>query len=161
MMMQRSEVTSPMLTNHVDLGPVRLLAPDRPPRYTRGTLGEMWQWIGDGENLISLILAARSDSAESAVGVRHRLLAEVQRIGGSLTRSPDAGLASTERAYIPGSSASFIAHVDGVREGILLHNAVVMAAARETSYLLHLAATATPAGRELASRMSLSLRLAE
>ena len=160
-MMQRFEVTPPMLTKHVDLGPVRLLAPDRPLRYTRGTLGEMWQWVGDGENLISLILAARSGPTESAVGVQHRLLAEVQRIGGSLVRSPGAGLASTERAYIPGSSASFVAHVDGVREGILLHNAVVMAAAPETSYRLHVVATGTQAGRELASRMSLSLGLAE
>jgi hypothetical protein len=57
--------------------------------------------------------------------------------------------------------ASFVAHVDGVREGIPLHNAVTMAAARRKIYLLHVAATGTARGRELASTLSSSLRLAE
>lgn len=150
-----------MPTAHVDLGSVRLLAPEQVPRRTRGTYGEMWQWIGDGESLISLILGKRPGRVDSADGLRHRLLAEADRISESLVRSPKAGQLRAESAYIRGAIASFVACVDGVREGIPLHNVVTMAMAQETSYLLHIAATDTPAGRELASRTSASLRLTE
>lgn len=146
---------------YADVGPVRLLAPDQAPRHTRGTYGEMWQWIGDGESLISLILAARPSGGDTAHGLRHRLLAEVHRISESLLRSSETGLVHAESAYAPGASASFVARVDGVREGVPLHNVVMMATAQWTNYLLHVAATDTPAGRELASRVSASLRLTE
>jgi hypothetical protein len=158
---QRSGVASILPTAHVDLGSVRLLAPDQAPRHTRGTYGEMWQWIGDGESLISLIVAARPSGDDSAQGLRHRLLAEAHRIREPLVRLSDAGLARAESAYVPGASVSFVAHVDGLREGIPLHNVVMMATTLETNYLLHVAATDTPAGREIASRMSASLRLTE
>lgn len=152
---------SPMPTMRTDLGQLRMLAPTSRPRYTRGTHGEMWQWLGDGESLISLILAGRSGGEDSAEGTRHRLLAEVDRISQPLVRSPGSDLVLAEGAHVPGASAAYLARVDGLREGVAVHNAVLMAAIQGTSYLLHVVATDTTAGRELASTLSSGLQITE
>lgn len=158
-MTQRHEEVGWMAMDSADLGSVAVDAPSEMPTYTRGTYGEMWQWIGNGHVLLSLIVAARPDDAVSAAGTRHRLLAEVDRIRGPLDLAPDAEWPRTETAYVPGSSASFLAQVDGVRDGIPVSNTVLVAVGSHSTYLLHVAVTDTERGRQLASSIASSLRL--
>lgn len=149
-----------MAMDSADLGSVVIDAPCEMPTYTRGTYGEMWQWIGNGDVLLSLIVATRpDDAAASAEGTRHRLLAEVDRIRGSLDPDPDAGWPRAEAAYVPGASASFLAHVDGLRDGVTVNNTVLVAADSHGTHLLHVAVTNTESGRRLASATASSLRL--
>ena len=146
-------------TTPTDIEPAVLVAPLGRPNHTRGTYGEMWQWIEDGVSLFSLILAVRYEGDESAAGARHRLLAEVERIGKPLVLDSEHEAVRPEIAIVPGASAAFKAHVDGVREDVAVHNVVVVAAAHERTYFLHVLVPDTPSGHEQASSMASSLRL--
>lgn len=145
----------------VDLRAVTLAAPIEMPNYVRGTYGEMWHWPGDGRDLITLVLASRGVASESPTGVRHRLLAEVGRVCDSLQRAPGAKPPTAERVDVPGASAAYMSRVDGLRGGVPLHNLVAVAERRGSLYLMHVAALDTVIGRELASKISSSLRLTE
>lgn len=146
-------------TTPTDIGPAVLVAPLGPPSHTHGTYGEMWQWIGDGVTLFSLVLVARNESDESGAGVRHRLLAEVERVGEPLLLASEDETDRQEIAIVPGASAAFMAHVDGVREGVPVHNRVMVATTHDRTYFLHVCAPDTPSGHEQASSMASSLRL--
>ena len=143
----------------VDLGGAALAAPLGSPAYTRGTYGEMWQWIGDGGRLISLVVAVRPSVQESAEGARSRLLAETDRIGVPLRDAADGRWPTPEWVDVPGAVAAFKGAVDGTREGVRLHNAVLAATDSVVTYLVHVAVTDTEAGRRLASSLLSSLRL--
>lgn len=146
-------------TRAVDLGDVALVAPLGPPTYTRGTYGEMWQWIGNGNSLISLVVAVRPDAWDSVAGVRHRLLAETHRIGAPLRHPADGERPRPEWVDVPGAVAAFKMPVDGIREGVQLHNAVLAASGSAATYLVHVAVTDTETGRRLASSLLSSLQL--
>lgn len=143
----------------VDLGSVALAAPRGPRTYTRGTYGEMWQWIGNGSSLISLVVAVRPGAQESVDGVRHRLLAETDRIGASLQRPADGEPPRPELVVVPGAAAAFKVPVDGSREGVRLHNAVLVASDSSATYLVHASVPDTVTGRRLASSLLSSLQL--
>lgn len=149
-----------LLTAPIDVGPAVLSAPLRPPSHTQGTYGEMWQWIGDGRTLFSLLLTARYEGEESAKGVRHRLIAEVERIRKPILAPSDDESVRTEIAIVSGARAAFVAHVDGIREGVPVRNLVTAAATYERTYFLHVLVPDTQAGHEQASSMASSLRLA-
>lgn len=148
-----------MQMTSTDIGPAALVAPPGPPSHTYGTYGEMWQWIGDGVSLFSLILVTRYEGDDSASGVRHRLRAELERVGKPLQLASEDGADRTEIAIVPGASAAFIGHVDGVREGVPVHNMVVVATTRERTYFLYVLVPDTPSGHKQASSMASSLRL--
>lgn len=143
----------------IDLGGVALAVPFGPRIYTSGTYGEMWQWIGNGKSLISLVVAVRPGAQESIDGVRHRLLAESDRIGAPLRRPSDGERPRPELVDVPGAVAAFKVPVDGIREGVQLHNAVLVASDSAVTYLVHAAVTDTGAGRRLASSVLSSLQL--
>ncbi|MER7608014.1 hypothetical protein [Nocardioides sp. NPDC127503] len=143
----------------INVGHAALTAPLRPPSHTQGTYGEMWQWIGDGRSLFSLLLVARCDGEESTTGVRHRLLAEVERISKPIVPCEDETV-RTEIAIVAGARAAFVAHVDGIREGVPVRNLVTAAATYERTYFLHVLVPDTQAGHEQASSVASSLRLA-
>lgn len=143
----------------VDLGGVTLAAPLGPPSYTRGTYGEMWQWIGSGDSLISLVVAVRPSAQESVDGIQHRLLAEADRIGAPLRHAADGERPRPELVDVPGAVASFKVAVDGIREGVQLHNAVLVATDSVVTYLVHVAVTDSATGHRLASSVLSSLQL--
>lgn len=145
----------------VGLGGVALAAPLGSPTYTRGTYGEMWQWIGNGNSLISLVVAARPGAQESAGGVRYRLLAETDRISVPLRRPADGERPRPELVDVPGAVAAFKMPVDGIREGVRLHNGVLVASDGAVTYLVHAAVTDTETGRRLASSLLSSLQFLE
>lgn len=156
-----SNVTTLLPTTSVQIAAAALVAPHTVPRHIQGTHGEMWQWTGDGTSLFSLVLAVRSDGEESPAGLRHRLIAEVERIARPLRLAPSHKPFRPGIAVVPGARAAFIAHLDGVRDGVPIHNAVLVATRRDEVYVLHVAVPDTHLGREQASKMASSLRLVD
>lgn len=147
-----------MRTTLVEVGPAVLVAPFDPPSRTRGTYGEMWQWNGDGVGLFSLVLVARYEDDDSAAGVRYRLLAEVERVGKQFRLASGDEDLRPRVAIVPGANAAFMACVDGVREGVPVHNMLLVATTRERTYFLHVLAPDTLGGREQAAMIASSLR---
>ena len=143
----------------VDLGGVSLTAPLGSITYTKGTYGEMWQWIGKGNSLISLVVAVRPGAQESVDGVRHRLLAESDRVSAPTQSPSDRERLRPESVDVPGAIAAFKVQVDGTREGLQLHNAVLVASDSVATCLVHAAVTDTEDGRRLASSLLSSLQL--
>lgn len=148
-----------LLTDPINIGPAVLSVPPRPPIHTHGTYGEMWQWIGDGRRLFSLLLTARYEGEKSAKGVQHRLIAEVERIREPMLVSSEDEAVRTEVAIVSGARAAFVAHVDGIRDGVPVRNLVMAAATHERTYLFHILVPDTPVGHEYASSVASSFRL--
>lgn len=142
-----------------DLGRFALEAPLGPPVRTVGTHGEMWQWIGDGAKLISLVVAVRPSERESVDGLRNRLLAEVERVGSSLRLASDREQLRPEAIDVNGAFAAFSMSVDGIHEGIKLHNVMLVATGGASTFLAHVAVPDTGTARQVASSILSSLRL--
>lgn len=152
-------VDSSATMRSVDLGGIALEAPLGPSTHTVGTYGEMWQWIGDGNRLISLIVAVRPGEQESVGGLRNRLLAETDRVRAHLRHTARGERLRPEVVDVRGAFAAFNVSVDGIREGVKLHNALLVATDRVDTYLVHVAVPDTGTGRRLASSLLSSLRL--
>lgn len=152
------EVSS-LTTRLVDLGRMALEAPAWLPTHTVGTHGEMWQWIGDGNNLVSLIVAVRPGEQESVGGLRNRLFAEVDRVRARLRPTAGGKLIRPEMVDVGGAFAAFSMSVSGTREGMELHNDLLIATDRVDMYLVHAAVPGTESGRRLASSLLSSVRL--
>lgn len=152
-------VDSAVTTRSVDLGGIALEAPLGPSTHTVGTYGEMWQWIGDGDRLISLIVAIRLGEQESVGGLRNRLLAEADRVRAHLRHTAGGERLRPEVVHVRGAFAAFNLSVDGIREGVKLHNALLVATDRVDTYLVHVAVPDTGPGRRLASSLLSSPRL--
>lgn len=147
-------------TTIIDVGPAALAAPLGKASHTLGTFGEMWLWTGDGVGLFSLVLVARYDGEASGMGARHRLLSEVERIRKPLLGGSEGEAVRAEIAVVPGATAAFVAHVDGIREGVPVHNLVLVATTPDRMHLLHVLTPDTETGRDQALSMASSLRLA-
>ncbi|GGU21677.1 hypothetical protein GCM10007979_20390 [Nocardioides albus] len=119
----------------------------------------MWQWIGDGNSLVSLIVAVRPGEQESVGGLRNRLLAEVDRVRARLRPTAAGELIRPEMVGVRGAFAAFSMSVGGTREGLELHNDLLIATDRVDMYLVHAAVPGTATGRRLASSLLSSVRL--
>lgn len=145
-------------TQHHLVGSLRIDAPFGSPRRTRGSHGEMWQWIGDGHKMFSLIVASR-DEVESTMGLRRRLATEVARVGSAYKLDTDPSEARLQVAYVPGSRAAFMSIANGARDGVRVHNLVLMAAGHTQTHLVQIASPDDNEGRDLAAKLSKTLRL--
>lgn len=143
---------------HQLVGSLRIDAPFGSSRRTRGSYGEMRQWIGDGHRMFSLVVAFR-DEAESTMGLRGRLAMEVARVGSTYESDADSGEPRQQVAYVPGSRAAFMSVINGVRDGVGVHNLVLMAAGHTQTHFVHIATPDHDEGRDLAAAVSTSLRL--
>lgn len=152
-------VDSSATMRSVDLRGIALEAPLGPSTHTVGTYGEMWQWIGDGAKLISLVVAVRPSERESVDGLRNRLLAEVERVGSSLRLASDREQLRPEAIDVNGAFAAFSMSVDGIHEGIKLHNVMLVATGGASTFLAHVAVPDTGTARQVASSILSSLRL--
>lgn len=149
-----------MTVGTVHVGGIALEAPLGPPTHTVGTFGEMWQWIGDGKRLFSLIVAVREGKHESVDGLRNRLLAETDRVASSLRPLASGGLRPVE-VDVRGVFAAFKTSVDGTRDGIKVHNALLIATDRVNIYFAHVTAPYSETNRRLASSLLSGVRLLE
>ncbi|MFE7224804.1 hypothetical protein ACFU7D_08485 [Nocardioides sp. NPDC057577] len=109
--------------------------------------------------MYSLLLVARYGGEESTTGARHRLLAEVERTSKPISPTCEDETVRAEIAIVSGARAAFVAHVDGIREGVPVRNLVTVATTHERTYFLHVLVPGTQIGHEQASSVAASLRL--
>lgn len=154
-----SDVGHPQTQPHV-VGSLSIDAPFGAPRHTRGSYGEMWQWIGDGHKMFSVIVASRREEEdESMMGVRGRLAADVARIGSANDQDFDSSAVRQQVAYVPGAQTAFMSIVDGVRDGVGVHNLILIATSQTHTHMTHIAAPDNNEGRNQAAALSASLRV--
>lgn len=141
------------------VGPVQLQAPHIEVRHTRGTHGDMWQWIGDGANLISLIVAVRRTRLGSATGVKHHLQAEMDRLERGLDIEHGSEHHTIDARPVPGASAEAAGVVSGVRDGVKTRDTVVVTTDHTYMHLIHIMTPNTTRGISVAEAISSSVEI--
>ncbi len=142
-----------------ELGPMTLTAPEFPPRQFDGEKGHLWQWEGDGGELISLTVAVRESLLVTERGVRDHLTWEV----GQLKENLDAG-SDTQVAHRPvevaGADASAAALVDGYREGHAVRSQLVVTTdGARYMYVVHALVPDHAQGWEMADVVTSGIRI--
>lgn len=141
----------PIRLEPVTLSRITVSGPESDLRMFDGKHGRMWQWIGDGRELISLAVSVRRDTQlNTDFGVRGHLVWELDRLHGS-------GPAEDREADVPGAAHAAAGTVDALKEGIRTHNEVLVATDRHDMYVVHAMVTDSAQGRALAQRVLASV----
>lgn len=150
-----------MLTRLIrtELGPMTLDAPEFPPRQATGEHGHLWQWVGDGGELVSLSVAVRQSRLVSERGVRDHLNWEVRELAETLDADHESRV-SFLAADVSGAPASAAATVDGMREGHALrsHLVVTTDGARH-QYVIHALVPDNRHGREMSTALTTAIMI--
>lgn len=148
----------PILMNlqTVNIDSVQTSAPRSPCHHVIGSHGEVWQWYGDGRDLITRIVAVRRPCMPSATAVRHLLIAEMRRISDEFDDDPTDTEVCVSQVH--GSQAAFHATSSGITSGIRLHNDVLMATDGSSLYLSRVVSPDTADGRGLAEAMNSNIQ---
>lgn len=149
----------PMNLQTVNVDSVQTRAPRSPCHHVTGSNGEMWQWYGDGRDLITRIVAVRRPCMASATAVRHLLIAEMRRISDEFDDAPTDTEVSV--SHVRGSRAAFHATSSGITSGIRLHNDVLMATDGSSLYLSRVVSPDTADGRGLAEAMNSNIQFSQ
>lgn len=143
----------------VNIGSVQVSSPRSPCHHVTGSHGEMWQWYGDGRDLITRIVVVRRPCMESATAVRHLLIAEMRRISDEFDDDPTDTEVSVSHAR--GAPAAFRATSSGITSGIRLHNDVLMATDGSSLYLSRVVSPDTADGKGLAKAMNSNIQFSQ
>lgn len=136
----------------VEIGAVSVPAPLSPARTFDGLHGRLWQWVGDGQELISLAVSVREESRlASAWVVEGHLNWKLEELGATAPE-PKVGT-------VPGAVASASGRVSALRDGVPTHNGVVVATGGKNLYVVHVMAVDSDAGWALVSRVLDAIRM--
>ena len=149
----------PTPLTHTDLGPVSLLAPRELTRDVQATHGHLWQWTGDGEELYTLSVAVRETRLGTPTGVRHHLTWEIDQLPGRDTPRQDGGALVPLAAAVDGSLGTAAADLTDQDHGVPVRHRVVVTTDGDHMHVVRVVVPDTDAGRELAERVSSSLRV--
>lgn len=141
-----------------DLGPVSLLAPEAGMRHVRATYGHLWQWTGDGSDLFTLSVAARSTRLGTAAGARDHLRAELKQLRPGPAPGAESPTETDLALFVEGAAASAADQVGEVR-GNLVHQRVVVTTDGELMHVTRILVPDHEAGQELLDRITRSLRV--
>jgi hypothetical protein len=119
----------------------------------------MWQWHGDGRDLITRIVAVRRPFMASATAVRHLLIAEMRRISDEF--DDDSTDTEVSVSHVRGSRAAFHATTSGITNGTRLHNDVLMATDGSALYLSRVVSLDTADGRATAEAMNSNIQFSQ
>jgi hypothetical protein len=144
-----------------NLGPVSLVAPQDAPRHVRAAHGHMWQWVGDGEELISLSIAARESRLGTPTGVRHHLSWEVRQVRSDLDPQHDAPSVTRVLVDVDGAVGASAADVLGRVRGVEVHDRIIVMTDGAHMHVVRALVPDTPEGRELSESVTSSLQLHE
>lgn len=144
-----------------DLGPLSLVAPTGAPRHLRGAHGDMWQWVGDGEELISLSVAVRESQLGTPTGVRHHLSWEVRQARAGLDPEPVASSVARVLIDVEGAVGAAAADVLGRVRGFDVHDRIIVMTDGAHMHVVRALVPDTPEGRELTERVTASLQVRE
>jgi len=125
-----------------------------PTRQLNGKHGHMWQWVGDGGELISLSVAVRESKLVTERGVRGHLTWEVRKVAEDLDPGQESRV-SYVPADVSGADASAAATVDGLREGhaVRSHLVVTTDGARY-QYVIHALVPDNSRGRQMSDALT-------
>jgi hypothetical protein len=142
------------------LGPVTLAAPGGRPRHVVAEHGHLWQWVGDGEELLSLSVAVRSTRLGTPTGVRHHLSWEVRQVQSAM--DPDSSTGRTDVLVdVTGAVGGVAADVSGRERGVEVHNRIIVTTDGHHMHVIRALVTDTPEGRQLCDEVTDSLRIDE
>jgi hypothetical protein len=143
------------------LGPVSLAAPGDAPRRVRATHGHLWQWIGDGEELISLSVAVRETRLGTSTGVRHHLSWEVDQVRSGM--DPEPGTSSVARVLIDvdGATGAAAADVVGRVRGVEVRNRIIVTTDGQHMHVVRALVPDSEEGRELSEAVTTALQVHE
>lgn len=150
-----------MLTRLVrtELGPVTLDAPEFPPRQLNGEHGHLWQWVGDGGELISLSVAVRESRLVTERGVRGHLSWEMREVENDLDADQESR-ASYHPVDVSGADAAAAATVDGMREGHAVRSHLVVTSDGDRyQYVIHALVPDNHRGREMAAALTTAISI--
>lgn len=142
------------------LGPVSLVAPDDAPRHVRAAHGHLWQWVGDGEELISLSVAVRDSRLGTPTGVRHHLTWEVRQASADLDPDP-AATVTRVLVDVDGAVGAAAADVRGRVRGLDVHDRIIVLSDGAHMHMVRTLVAATPEGRELSEQVTSALQVHE
>jgi hypothetical protein len=142
-----------------DIGPLSLLAPEYAPRHVVAGHGHLWQWVGDGEELISLSVAVRETRLGTATGVKHHLAWEVKELRKTMDERVEAPRETDVMVMVEGASGSAAADVDGPMHGYEVHNRVIVTTDGEHLHVTRVVVRDNDAGRELSEMVTSTLRV--
>lgn len=154
------------LTYAPTLGPMRIGSPRPGPiRHIKCQYGDMWQVVGDGAPLISVVVAVKRTPIESVDGLRGHLDWEAQRQVAN-TRTLDLALATADlpeadETWISGARHAAKVVFNTARGGLRLHNIIVASAAAGEMQRTHVATMNTELGREMADAMASTMCLVD
>lgn len=141
------------------LGPVTLNAPEFPPRQLHGKHGHLWQWVGDGGELISLSVAVRESRLVTEPGIRGHLSWEVREVEGALDPRRETNVAQVPAA-VAGADASAAATVDGVRDGHPVRSHLLVTTDGDRNqFVVHALVPDSPHGREMATAVTTGIQI--
>jgi hypothetical protein len=142
------------------LGPVSLVALGETPRHVRATHGHLWQWIGDGEELISLTVAVRETKLGSPTGVRHHLDWEARQVLAGM--DPDVSSSSSSVLVdVPGATGAAAADVPGRVRGVDVRNRIIVTTDGQYMHVIRALVPDTDAGRDVAESVTTALQVHE
>lgn len=142
-----------------DLGPALLDAPSDDPAHVVATYGHLWQWIGAGEDYLSLSVAVRETQLGSQDGVAGHLRWELDH----LRPGPRAGEQHPEESAlalgIPGAVGTAAADQVGTVRGRAVRQRVVVTTDGHLMHVVRVLVMDDESGRELCERVTGSLEL--
>lgn len=141
------------------VGPVTTAAPEAEPRHVLASHGHLWQWVGDGRELISLSVTVRRTRLGTPAGVRHHLTWEAQQVRETLEAGTGPGRATDVLVDVVGASTSAAADVDGRMQGLDVHNRLVVTTDGQYMHVVRILVPDSNAGRELSETISSALRV--
>lgn len=150
-----------MLTRLIrtELGPVTLDAPEFPPRQFTGSHGHLWQWVGDGAELISLSVAVRESRLVTDNGVKGHLAWEVREVADVFDGDHESAI-SYLPADVSGGDASAAATVDGLREGHPVRSHLVVTTdGTHYQYVIHALVPDSADGRDVAAAVTTGIHV--
>lgn len=150
----------------VAVGGVVVAAPVDVPRHVPGRAGDLWEWTGDGEDLLTLVVATRRSSVPDAHGVAGHLTREVRQVEADLADPrreavdrPVFGDAVAEATVVVGT-ATVGEDLGGLDGDVAVRHALAVATdAHAHLHLVHLVTRDEDAGRALEHRILDSLAL--
>lgn len=142
-----------------DIGPMSLVAPEFAPRHVVADHGHLWQWVGDGEELISLSVAVRETRLGTATGVKHHLAWEVQELRKTMDQNVQELRGADVMVMVDGATCSAAADVNGKMHDDEVHNRVIVTTDGEHMHVTRIVVRDNDAGRELSERVTSTLRV--
>lgn len=124
------------------------------PSHFTGRHGEMWQWLGNGRELISLSVAVRETRLGTLRGVADHLNWEVERIREQFDAGTDARVHDGVPLHVEGAVGSAAADVDGTQRTVEVRNRLVVTTDGAHMHVVQVMVRDHAAGRELASEIS-------